>query len=192
MRLYRLSPLDSEAVVSGPPLRAAAESLLLFLGSLCTSFLISPTMPPPTSSSRCVARFNSGLDGQPREGNIKQKGSEFSPSLLPFTWFGNTLSCVLFRATRLAGKAGHKPAAWPEDLGPYTVPYLKWKRSRLITGHILVRGQGEPQDLQSRIAIGMIVATIQRPAKQLRLRCGLGERRSGSLLEFQPLFCCNF
>nr|DAY16204.1 MAG TPA: hypothetical protein [Caudoviricetes sp.] len=29
MRLYRLSPLDSEAVVSGPPLRAAAESLLL-------------------------------------------------------------------------------------------------------------------------------------------------------------------
>lgn len=124
MRLYRLSPLDSEAVVSGPPLRAAAESLLLFLGSLCTSFLISLTMPPPTSSSRCVARFNSGLDGQPREGNIKQKGSEFSPSLLPFTWFGNTLSCVLFRATRLAGKAGHKPAAWPEDLGPY-MPNLR-------------------------------------------------------------------
>lgn len=118
-----------------------------FLGSLCTSFLISPIMPPPTSSSRCAARFNSGLDGRPREGNIKQKGSEFSPSLLPFTWFGNTLSCMLFRATRLAGKAGQQPAAWPEDLGPYTVPYLKWKRSRLITGHILVRGQGEPPDL---------------------------------------------
>lgn len=92
---------------------------------------------------------------------------------------------------RLAGKAGHKPAAWPEDLGPYTVPYLNRQRSRLITGHILVRGQGEPPDLQSRIAIGMIAATIQRPAKQLRLRCGLGERRSGSLVEFQPLFCCN-
>ena len=148
-------------------------------------------MPPPTSSSRCVAWFNSGLDGQPREGNIKQKGSELSPSLLPFTWFGNTLSCMLFRATRPAGKAGHKPAAWPEDLGPYTVPYLKRQRSRLITGHILVRGQGEPPDLQSRIAIGMIAATIQRPAKQLRLRCGLGERQSGSLMEFQPLFSCN-
>ena len=92
---------------------------------------------------------------------------------------------------RPAGKAGHKPAAWPEDLGPYMVPYLKRKRSRLITGHILVRGQGEPPDLQSRLAIGMIAATIQRPAKQLRLRCGLGERQSGSLLEFQPLFCCN-
>ena len=92
---------------------------------------------------------------------------------------------------RLAGKAGHKPAAWPEDLGPYTVPYLKRQRSRLITGHILVRGQGEPPDLQSRLSIGMIAATIQRPAKQLRLRCGLGERRSGSLLEFQPLFSCN-
>lgn len=73
----------------------------------------------------------------------------------------------------------------------YKVPYLKWQRSRLITGHILVRGQGEPPDLQSRLSIGMIAATIQRPAKQLRLRCGLGERRSGSLLEFQPLFCCN-
>ena len=71
------------------------------------------------------------------------------------------------------------------------VLYLKRQRSRLITGHILVRGQGEPPDLQSRIAIGMIAATIQRPAKQLRLRCGLGERRSGSLLEFQPLFSCN-
>ena len=47
----------------------------------------------------------------------------------------------------------------------HTVPYLKWQRSRLITGHILVRGQGEPPDLQSRIAIGMIAATIQRPAK---------------------------
>lgn len=93
--------------------------------------------------------------------------------------------------SRPAGKAGHKPAAWPEDLGPYTVPYLKRQRSRLITGHILVRGQGEPPSLQSRLAIGMIAATIQRPAKQLRLRCGLGERRSGSLLEFQPLFCCN-
>ena len=148
-------------------------------------------MPPPTSSSRCVAWFNSGLDGQPREGNIKQKGSELSPSLLPFTWFGNTLSCMLFRATRLAGKAGQQPAAWPEDLGPYTVPYLKRKRSRLITGHILVRGQGEPPDLQSRLSIGTTAATIQRPAKQLRLRCGLGERRSGSLVEFQPLFCCN-
>lgn len=34
-------------------------------------------------------------------------------------------------------------------------------------------------------------ATIQRPAKQLRLRCGLGERPSGSLLEFQTLFSCN-
>ena len=71
------------------------------------------------------------------------------------------------------------------------VPYLKRQRSRLITGHILVRGQGEPPDLQSRLSIGMIAATIQRPAKQLRLRCGLGERRSGSLLEFQPLFSCN-
>ena len=28
------------------------------------------------------------------------------------------------------------------------VPYLKWKRSRLITGHILVRGQGEPPDFR--------------------------------------------
>ena len=92
---------------------------------------------------------------------------------------------------RPAGKAGHKPAAWPEDLGPYTVPYLKRQRSRLITGHILVRGQGEPPSLQSRLAIGMIAATIQRPAKQLRLRCGLGERRSGSLVEFQPLFSYN-
>lgn len=90
-----------------------------FLVALCTSFLISPITPPPTSSSRCAARFNSGLDGQPREGNIKQKGSEFSPSLLPFTWFGNTLSCMLFRATRRAGKAGYEPATWPEDLGPY-------------------------------------------------------------------------
>lgn len=73
----------------------------------------------------------------------------------------------------------------------HTVPYLKRQRTRLITGHILVRGQGGPPELQSRIAIGMIAATIQRPAKQLRLRCGLGERRSGSLVEFQPLFCCN-
>lgn len=71
------------------------------------------------------------------------------------------------------------------------VPYLKRQRSRLITGHILVRGQGEPPCLQSRLAIGMIAATIQRPAKQLRLRCGLGERQSGSLMEFQPLFSCN-
>ena len=98
---------------------------------------------------------------------------------------------MLFRATRLAGKAGHKPAAWPEDLGPYTVPYLNRQRTRLITGHILVRGQGGPTSLQSRLAIGMTAATIQRPAKQLRLRCGLGERRSGSLMEFQPLFSCN-
>ena len=73
----------------------------------------------------------------------------------------------------------------------YKVPYLKRQRSRLITGHILVRGQGEPPCLQSRLALGMTAATIQRPAKQLRLRCGLGERRSGSLLEFQPLASCN-
>lgn len=71
------------------------------------------------SSGRCKAWFDSRPGGQPRKGNIKQKGSEFSPSLLPFTWFGNTLSCMLFRATRRAGKAGYKPATWPEDLGPY-------------------------------------------------------------------------
>ena len=47
----------------------------------------------------------------------------------------------------------------------HTVPYLKRQRSRLITGHILVRGQGEPPSLQSRLAIGMTAATIQRPAK---------------------------
>lgn len=76
------------------------------------------------SSGRCKAWFDSRPGGQPRKGNIKQKGSEFSPSLLPFTWFGNTLSCMLFRATRLAGKAGQQPAAWPEDLGPY-MPNLR-------------------------------------------------------------------
>ena len=102
---------------------------------------------------------------------------------------GMNIGSSLF--SRPAGKAGQQPAAWPENLGPYTVPYLKRQRSRLITGHILVRGQGEPPDLQSRIAIRMIAATIQRPVKQLRLRCGLGERQSGSLLEFQPLFSCN-
>ena len=45
------------------------------------------------------------------------------------------------------------------------VPYLKRQRPRLITGHILVRGQGEPPNLQSRLDIGMTAATIQRPAK---------------------------
>lgn len=30
----------------------------------------------------------------------------------------------------------------------YKVPYLKWKRSRLITGNILARGQGEPPDFR--------------------------------------------
>lgn len=102
------------------------------------------------SPGRCKSWFDSRPGGQPRKGNIKQKGSEFSPSLLPFTWFGNTLSCMLFRATRRAGKAGYEPATWPEDLGPYTVPYLKRQRSRLISGHILVRGQGEPPEYRIR------------------------------------------
>lgn len=37
----------------------------------------------------------------------------------------------------------------------YKVPYLKWQRSRLITGHILVRGQGEPPDFR-RVCTNLI------------------------------------
>lgn len=72
--------------------------------------------------------------------------------------------------SRLAGKAGHKPAAWPENLGPYTVPYLKRQRSRLITGHILVRGQGEPPDFR-RVCIMYNSSYFQRGgANSLTLR----------------------
>lgn len=158
-------------------------------------------VPPIPAAARIVrpvqttVQLRGGRPGRNPEIHLRKE-----VKVSPFRGFylsdGNTyLVCfqavTSLAANRRAGKAGHKPAAWPENLGPYTVPYLKRQRSRLITGHILVRGQGEPPDLQSRIAIGMIAATIQRPAKQLRLRCGLGERQSGSLLEFQPLFCCN-
>lgn len=158
-------------------------------------------VPPIPAAARIVrpvqttVQLRGGRPGRNPEIHLRKE-----VKVSPFRGFylsdGNTYlvrfqAVTSLAANRLAGKAGHKPAAWPEDLGPYKVPYLKWKRSRLITGKVLVRGQGEPPDLQSRLAIGMIAATIQRPAKQLRLRCGLGERQSGSLVEFQPLFCCN-
>lgn len=158
-------------------------------------------VPPIPAAARIVrpvqttVQLRGGRPGRNPEIHLR-KEVKVSPFRDFYLSDGNTyLVCfqavTSLAANRRAGKAGHKPAAWPEDLGPYTVLYLKRQRSRLITGHILVRGQGGPPDLQSRIAIGMIAATIQRPAKQLRLRCGLGERPSGSLLEFQPLFSCN-
>lgn len=117
--------------------------------------------------------------------------------ICPCSFDGKSAFCRILVRVQTGGAACRRVRKRLGVAGPatkesaYKVPYLKRQRSRLITGHILVRGQGEPPDLQSRIAIGMIAATIQRPAKQLRLRCGLGERRSGSLVEFQPLLCCN-
>ena len=59
MRLYRLSPLDSEAVVSGPPLRAAAELLLLsWLHYVPLFWFPQPCRRPhrPASANACATQ----------------------------------------------------------------------------------------------------------------------------------------
>lgn len=47
-------------------------------------------------------------------------------------------SCMTLR------KDGERVDPVAIQIMPDMVPYLKRQRSRLITGHILVRGQGEP------------------------------------------------